>query len=238
MKAYIIISMDNEHSLNKGLECIENARKFNIKPEIFKGIKGINAKSVFDKFGFSKILKSACAIDKLKRDGVKGCLASHLLLLEKCKNDNVPYLIMEHDAWFLREIPDDIMENFKNVIHLDAFDHLSKNYYEDIKNNRNTNIKYINYTEIRKIQNVKYRALTCKEGVKYTYFFGTHAYIIKPEAVDKIFKYIKDFGLVPADWLFNNYNFPDLKGLNTSIVCVHEKYSSTYVREKSLSLTC
>ena len=238
MKTYIIISMENEHSLEKGLECIDQAHKFNIKPEIFKAVKGEDAQDVFDKFGLTHVLKSACALDKLKRNGVRGCLASHLLLLEKCKNDNVPYLIMEHDAWFLKNLPEDILENFKDVIHLDGFDHLSKTYYQNTKNHENENLKYINYTEIRKIQDVKYRALTGKEGIRYTYFFGTHAYIIKPHAVDVILDYLKRFGLVPADWMFNNYLFPDLKGVNTSLVCVYEKYNSNYVRENNLSLTC
>lgn len=229
--------MNDEHSVKKGLECIEQAKKFNIDVEIFKAIDGANAQNVFDKFGFTHVLKSAGAIDKLKRNGVKGCLASHLLLLEKCLNDNEPYLILEHDAFFLRSIPDDILSKFESVLHLDAFDHLSTDYYKKLKYTKKNEINYIDYLQIRPKDVLKFRALTGKEGIKHTYFYGAHAYIIKPNCVRQIFDYLKCYGLVPADWMFNNFVFPDLKGVTASIVCIHKIYNSIYVREKNLSLT-
>lgn len=241
MKTFIIVSQDDEHSVMKSNECIKQANKYNIYPEVFNAIKGENAQEIFDKFNTTKVLKSACAIDKLKKNGVKGCLASHLVLLDKCMNENVPYLIMEHDAYFIRHLPEDILDKFKTTLHLDSYDHLADDYYDKIDksiNNKSENESEImKYTETRPINEVKYRALTGREGIRYTYFYGAHAYIIKPQYIHKIFDYLRTFGLVPADWLFNTFIFPTLSCIRKPIVCVHRKYNSKYVRENDLSLT-
>ena len=45
-------------------------------------------------------------------------------------NENVPYLIMEHDAYFIRKLPENILDKFKTTLHLDSYDHLADDYYD------------------------------------------------------------------------------------------------------------
>ena len=65
---------------------------------------------------------------KKGRAGVFGCFLSHYYLWKQCVEDNVPYLILEHDGYFLRPLPKDILEKFEDVLKLDGLDPYSKQY--------------------------------------------------------------------------------------------------------------
>jgi len=230
MKFFIIVSKENDHSLQKASECIENANKFGIYPEIFEAIRGIHSNRTFRKLKVKLKSVNDQASVKLESKGVRGCLASHLELLNMCAHDNVPYLILEHDAYFIRKIDLETLK-FKNVLHLDACSHTDIDYNNQIMNYLDNEVNVIDY-----ITNCKKRMIGKDERI-YTRFCGAHAYIIKPHASLKILKYVRSYGLIPADWLFNTFIFNRLHGVSSSIVRVHPDYNTLDEKNKKLSLT-
>ena len=63
---------------------------------------------------------------------------------KQCVEDNIPYTILEHDGYFINHMPDDVLENFTDVLKLDNLDPYSKNYNEEIDSASLNKINYIN----------------------------------------------------------------------------------------------
>lgn len=240
MKSYMIVLKNNDYSKEVSDKCISEAKKYGIYPEIFNAINGKDkfADEFLHSLGINKVLNSANALDKFKNSpGVKGCLVSHLSLFLKCIEDNQPYLILEHDGYFIDTLPEDILDHFDDVLHLDSFDQLHQDYDYNIMKSRSKKLEYTHYNNIRPKNRCKYRALIGKEGIRHTYFFGTHGYIIKPHACKKAIAYLQKYGCVPFDWLMNNHNFPNIKGVTKPIVRVHPDYNTRKIKDQNLSTT-
>ena len=232
MKFYMIVSKESDISVQKASECIEIANKYGIYPEIFEAIKGKQSNKTFSKLKIKPKPINEYAGVKLESLGVRGCLASHLELLYKCAHDDVPYLILEHDACFIRSVNfENLLPKFKNVLHLDALSHTDIDYTNQIFESMHNEIHVIDY-----VTNCKKRKVGNNERI-YTRFCGTHAYIIKPHASQKILNYVRSYGLMPADWLYNSFIFNKLHGVSASIVMVHPDYNTLDQKKKNLSLT-
>lgn len=232
MNIFIIVSTENERSVQKAKECIESANKFGIYPQIFEAIKGTKSNKTFNKLKIKLKPINENAACKLNSSGVRGCLASHLELLNMCSRSNVPYLILEHDAYFIRKIDfNNLMTKFKNVLHLDACSHTDIDYDLQINYSLENEINVIDYNT-----NCKKRKIGNDERI-HTRFCGSHAYIIKPHASERIINYVRTCGLMPADWLFNKYIFNKLHGVSASVVCINPNYNTLEEKKKNLSLT-
>jgi len=176
-------------------ECYDQAIKFGITPEFFDAINGNEA----DKhYAITKIKPKR----KMKKGrlGVLGCFFSHYYLWKKCIQDNVPYIILEHDGYILREIDNSILDTFDDVLKLDRLDPYSKAYNQRLED------EFSMTTTVE-----KYTNLSNKNPVKIgtgNYFKGAYAYIIKPAGAQKLINHIEEHGHVPADqqigdWVVN-----------------------------------
>ena len=190
-KSFIIRLDENEHSCKMAEDCILQAKKFNIDVEYFKAINGKDAEEHYLKLGIKKAGKF-----KKGRLGVLGCFFSHFYLWKQCSEENIPYLILEHDGYILREIPNNITDQFTDVLKLDRIDPYKSDYSDLINEEKNLPLKIEKYTN----PSPKYKT---RIGLGTNYFKGAYCYMIKPNAAKKLIDYIYSNGHVPADQQLN-----------------------------------
>lgn len=226
MKAFIIRLKNNHISESHADDCVIQAKKFNIEVNYFDAINGLDFKNHIEKLKIKPKYKF-----KKQRTGVYGCFLSHYYLWKNCVSDNVPYLILEHDGFFINPLPEDILNNFTDVLKLDNFDPYSKNYNNDISKSSSNKIEYYNYinptpkSAVDKLGNSKHGT--------GNYLKGAYGYIIKPHAAKKIIDWIDVNGFVPADQQIGS-NIVDIKVTVPTIVRLHPNY---YNNMSALSLT-
>ena len=114
MKVKIITLKDNELSERIARESIEQASKFNVSVEYFDGINGFYAEQ--------HLIDLRLRPKKKMRVGALGCALSHIYLWRQCVQDSVPYLILEHDGYFIEPLPNNILDLFDDVLKLDGDD--------------------------------------------------------------------------------------------------------------------
>lgn len=110
MKAYVITIMDNEKSVAAADRCIQSAEKFGVQVEKYKAYTPADSPIAISS-------KKEIPIERFeeKYSRFDNCLAaflSHHSLWEKCLEDREPFLILEHDAVFVNQLP----TLFKNPI--------------------------------------------------------------------------------------------------------------------------
>jgi len=214
MKTYIIRLEENEHSCKMAKDCYDQAIKFNLQPEFFKAINGLDA----EKHYVSTRIKRARKFKK-NRPGVLGCFFSHYYLWSRCIKINEPIIILEHDGYFIRELPDNINDMFEDVLKLDRLDPYSKNYNNLLKQEESLPVdtkKYFN-TSAKKTSSKKYAG-------SGNYFKGAYSYIIKPLAAKKLIDHITEFGHLPADQQIGD-NIVNTMTTIPSLVRLHPFYA-------------
>ena len=97
MKFKIIRLKNNPISEKYAAECVTQAKTFGIDVDYFDAINGLEYPSHLEKLKIVPRYKF-----KKGRAGVFGCFLSHYYLWKKCIEDNVPYLILEHDGYFIK----------------------------------------------------------------------------------------------------------------------------------------
>lgn len=216
MKSFIIRLKDIEHSCKIAKECVEQAKKFNLKVEYFDGVLGDDADAIFAADGIIKYPK------KIKRPtaGVKGCAASHYLLWKKCAADGEPYLILEHDGYMIRPLP---TVEFEDILKLDPHNPFSESYEFDVDTDQE--LKILDY------KNQNYKSKKAPYG---GYFLGAWAYIIKPSAAKILVEVVKEKGWVPADKQLGS-DLLHLETTSSTVFRIHPLYNSKNI--ESLSLT-
>ncbi len=218
MKTFIIRLKNNSISEKYAAECVEQAKKFNINVEYFDAINGLDYQShlqrlkIFPRYKFKK-----------GRSGVFGCFLSHYYLWKKCVEEDTAFLILEHDGYFIRPLPDNILDLFDDVLKLDEFDPFSKNYDLAIKEELPMSVK--------KYQNNRTKFL--EKNQTGNYMRGAYGYIIKPHAAKAIVEWISTNGFVPADQQIGD-KLVDIRSIVPSIVRLHPDYHN---RIGELSLT-
>jgi glycosyl transferase family 25 len=105
MKAFIITLKSNQHSYNIARECINQAKKFGIEVDFFDAINGKDFEEHYEKTGIPRPKKKF----KKGRLGVLGCFFSHYYLWKKCIEENVPFIILEHDGFFIKKLPENVL---------------------------------------------------------------------------------------------------------------------------------
>ena len=198
--------------------CIEQGKKFDIEILPFKGIHGLNAVKILNQLS----LKPKYFF-KQGRRGVYGCFLSHYLLWLECIKANVPYLILEHDGFFIRKLPENIINEFDEVLKLDDESPYNEDYEEKISINHDFNItKYVNKT-----------AKNLELNETGNYMHGAYSYLIKPEGAKKIISWIKLNGFLPADIQIGD-KIVDIKVIKPTVVRIHPFYNK---QVEKLSLT-
>jgi glycosyl transferase family 25 len=211
IKTVIIRLEENEHSCQMAQECYDQAVKFNLQPEFFKAVNGHNADYHYEHTGIVKAGKF-----KKNRLGVAGCFFSHYYIWEKCIKLNEPIIVLEHDGYFIRPLPDNILDQFTDVLKLDKLDPYSSKYNSLIETGQNTIITVEDY------KNPAPKDLS-KHGIS-NYFKGAYSYIIKPSGARKLIHNIKNYGHRPADQQIND-TILNLKTTVPTVARLHPFYA-------------
>jgi glycosyl transferase family 25 len=220
MKSFIIRLKNNLISEKYATECVNQAATFGVEVNYFDAINGLEylghleKLKIFPKYKFKK-----------GRAGVFGCFLSHYYLWKKCMEDGIPYLILEHDGYFVRPLPDDVLDRFDDVLKLDGENPFSKDY-DQIINSQNAQT-----TSIQKYNNPDAKFLHKNETGNY--MRGAYGYIIKPHAAKIIVDWISVNGFVPADNQLGDA-LVDIQVTVPSVVRLHPAYNN---RIRELSLT-
>ena len=118
MKAYVITLRNNAYSRFSSLRCIISARRHDLRVRRFYGVDKYHAKNVMREHGLkwtwaknnTETVKDP--VTKLRQhpygklEPKIGCAMSHYLLWQRCTELQEPILILEHDAVFMRPLPD------------------------------------------------------------------------------------------------------------------------------------
>ncbi len=220
MKSFIIRLKNNSISEKYAAECVEQAKTFGIEIEYFDAINGLEYLSHLDKLKINPRYKF-----KKGRAGVFGCFLSHYYLWKKCVEDDTPFIILEHDGYFIKSLEDNILEQFQDVLKLDDLDPFSSSY-EDLLN-KQSNLS----SSIKKYHNSTAKFL--EKNQTGNYMRGAYGYIIKPHAAKKIVDWIAVNGFVPADNQIGDA-IVDIQVVSPTVVRLHPAY---FKRIGELSLT-
>lgn len=220
MKSIIIRLKNNNISEHHARECVEQAKQFNVDVEYFDAINGLE---------YPKHLETLKLFPRYKfkkgRAGVFGCFLSHYYLWKQCAEGTEPFLILEHDGYFIRALPEGILDTFKDVLKLDNLDPYSKAYNSLITDEQELDVT------VQKYHNEQAKFL--EKNQTGNYMRGAYGYIIKPHAAKKILDWISVNGFVPADQQLGDA-IVDIQVTTPTIVRLHPSYHN---RIGELSLT-
>lgn len=227
MKSYIIRLKNNSISEKYANLCVAQARELGIDIEYFDGINGLEYQQHLTQLGIVPRYKF-----KKGRAGVFGCFLSHYYLWQRCAANNEPFLILEHDGFFIKPLPGNILDTFLDVLKLDNLDPFSKQYNNLLQHQQHQSLI------ISKYHNPQ--AKTIDPGSKFVekigtgnYMRGNYGYIIKPSGAEKLIKWIGQNGFVPADQQIGS-DVVDIQVTVPSLVRLHPDYHN---RIGELSLT-
>lgn len=214
MKAKIITLKDNKLSERIAKESIEQASKFNVSVEYFEAVNGFSAEHHLVDLGIRP--------KKKMRAGALGCALSHIYLWRQCVEDNEPYLILEHDGYFIEPLPNNVLDLFEDVLKLDNCNPYSESYEQDLENKLKNQLEILDIEDDSKLL-----------GIAGQYSKGAYAYIIKPHAAAQLLEYISINGITKADHQLGNA-VCKIKTVNKTIARLHPYYLG---RVKELSTT-
>ena len=189
MRTKIITLKNNRLSEQVAKDCIEQAKKFGITAEVFDAINGFDAAEHLECLNIKPLRKF-----KKSRVGIVGCLLSHYYLWLDCIKHNVPYLVLEHDGYFIRPLPDNILDLFDDVIKLDSGNPYSDCYESWLTTHSN------DAASIWTIRDGEHGGGKRETAAGWN-TLGAYAYIIKPHAAVKLIDWVKANGFLPTDWL-------------------------------------
>jgi len=189
MKTKIITLKNNALSERVSKDCIEQATKFGMSVEVFDAVNGFDAAGHLELLDIKPLGKF-----KKGRVGVVGCLLSHYYLWLDCIKDNVPYVILEHDGYFVRPLPENILDLFDDIIKLDAGNPYKDSYEQWLVEHENDS------PSTWTINDYEGGGGNHKTGAGWN-TIGAYAYIIKPHAAEKIVAWVKQNGFLPTDHL-------------------------------------
>jgi GR25 family glycosyltransferase involved in LPS biosynthesis len=196
MKSFIITMLGHEMSEQLSAECREQAAKVGINVEIFEAIWGRDYEQHLEKL---KIKLGKQKLSKMTL-GHYGNFLSHFYLWMACVKDNEPYLVLEHDGWLMREIPENIFDQFDDICKLDCLSpYMKTNGGYDALIDRDT-ISPVSIHSIIDIPAVTgyHDALKSKKHAG-VYSTGVYAYIIKPQGAKKLIDYVYEHGFRATD---------------------------------------
>jgi hypothetical protein len=117
VKAFVITLEDHEYSEACAIRCIESAARFGIEVKRFPAVPAVDADKIMRRHGLEwSWAHQNTAVDTCPYTGLAqhpygdlaakiGCSMSHYLLWQRCVDMDKPFLILEHDAVFLRPLP-------------------------------------------------------------------------------------------------------------------------------------
>jgi len=214
MKAKIITLKNNELSERIAKESIKQAELMNVRVDYFEAINGFHAEQHLTDLGIRP--------KKKMKAGALGCALSHIYLWKQCVEDNEPYLILEHDGYFIEPLPDNVKGLFVDVLKLDNCNPYRNEYEQEIEEKSRNQLEILNLP--------KDDTMISSAG---QYSRGTYGYIIKPHAAKKLLEWIDTHGFLRSDHQLGD-TVCKINIVNKSIVRLHPYYLG---RVKMLSTT-
>lgn len=214
MKAFIITMSESTHSMNLASDCIIAAKQFNIDVSVWPAVNGLTAADKFQEYKIPKLLHNS-----MQRAGNQGCFLSHFQLWQHCVELNEPILILEHDGVIIREIPQNINEQYIDVLNLDPYDQSGDTYDQMVNDSITSPVDY-------------YYIPRRKRNLAGEYLPGAYGYLIKPHAALKLINFAQTVGALPTDKHIGR-DVVDLKSTTVPLVRLHKFYSTHSIRKFS-----
>ena len=123
---YVITMMGEPFSEAIAQDTLESLGKFGEQGQKFPATYGNNVDTHWKEHELKKFKIGQKF--KTLNPGLIGCLLSHLRLWKLCREQNEPFLILEHDAVQLRDIPEYFLSKFEDVLHLDRYSRIVRDY--------------------------------------------------------------------------------------------------------------
>ena len=227
MKSYAIVIKDNPYSESVGSRCISSAKQHGLQVEKFDAVvpnnvddfmqteslswtwADMNTKTICSKTGLeqfpyrTKNLKAKIA-----------CSLSHYVLWKKCVEINEDLLILEHDAVFVRSLPDISFCGSVQINDPEGGGYNGK-YHSRLMKKRKTEGVFP-LTRKRPIDS------KIPDG-----FSGNSAYIVKPWAAQEFINAFKEYGVWPNDATICLQLFPWLEEYYPFVTVVKQSKSTT-----------
>lgn len=233
MKAFVITLAGNEYSEGVAARCIRTAAEVGaIDVATFHGVPKESAKETMRRHGlFWKWTTEEiryCPISGLRQhsyggdlEALIGCTMSHYLLWKRCMEDDEPYLILEHDAVFIREFPRVVSKvdrlDFHGICQINDPAGATRRgqFWHDAMVERGGGGVY-----------PKTRVTTPRERIPDG-LAGNSAYLIRPWAAQELTDKCHEIGLWPNDAIMCLQFFPYLEEYYPFITRVEQTVSTS-----------
>lgn len=228
MKSFVITMRGHSYSEQSADYCIDSARRHNLYVEKFTAVTKDTVDEVLNTYDLrwtwanQNTENTVCPITELEQFPYTSgdlrnkiaCSLSHYLLWKLCVELDEPILILEHDAVFIRELPD-IEFNGAIQINDPAGAGYRGSYHSQQMIDRGT---------------VGTHPLTRKRSEDSKIpdgFSGNSAYIVKPWAAKKFIDALHEYGIWPNDATICLQLFPWLEEYYPFISIVNQTYSTS-----------
>jgi len=181
MQALVITILDNEESVEAAARCIKSGDKHLTEVKMFPAVtpSTCDVSALMKEEGIPEDLFFKTLYSKPQY--AMAAFMSHYSLWKKSIEDDIPILILEHDAIFMNFVPD--VKTLGKVTSLGA----------------------PSYGSFNTPKHIGLGPLTSKP-----YFPGAHGYVVKPEGAKELVEKAKICGQ-PTDVFLCRANFPDIK---------------------------
>lgn len=215
MKSFIITLLESNLSKKLSTECIDAANQHGITVEAWPAVNGytdghekLKKYNIRDFFTFKNY------------PGVIGCFLSHYELWIECTKRNEPILILEHDGYPIRSLPDNIDDMYSDVLYLDPFKPTEPEYEDNIVASLISDTIGTYYPDATG---------TDRSG---DFVVGAYGYCIKPHAAKKLIDFAVEVGANPAD-VHIGRDIVDLKSTTETVVRLHNFYNNEHIHKYS-----
>jgi glycosyl transferase family 25 len=203
MKSFHIILKDHKLGEELGNKNIAIAKRFGLDANLFDAVPGNDCSHLFKQHKVRP--------PQTHKLGHHGCFMSHFLLWKKCIELNETIVILEHDGVFLRNLPDDIEDNFIDICRLDSCCSWKDSYEDDLTAALDAPIEYSKPDTFYKEQDFG------------NFYIGQYGYLIKPQAAEKLVKRAKQIGAHAVD-MFIGTLVVDIVSVTATIVRLDPVY--------------
>jgi GR25 family glycosyltransferase involved in LPS biosynthesis/predicted O-methyltransferase YrrM len=193
-KAWIISIKGNSISESKSAAALESCKQVGQPAEIFHGFDGTDKRIIKtpdhlkhqDWIKWLKLSDHGMSITEVS------CLMSHMTLWVKSMTDNLPIIVLEHDAIMIKK--------FTKMMYTNTIEYLGHQYQLEAE-------RYKNSANNAKDKPLEYsydanRPLIPKHPANWNYTFplGMHAYAIDPQMARRLFTEVITYGITnPTD---------------------------------------
>lgn len=228
MKSFVITIKDHHYSEESAERCIASAHQNNLYVEKFDAITKDTVKESMGKYNLKwtwanyNTENTICSYTGLEQFPYRSgnllnkmaCSISHYLLWRECVNSNTPILILEHDAVFVRELPD---IDFYGAIQINdpAGGGFRGKHHSRLMIDRGT-------IGVHPLTKKRPDDSKIPDG-----FSGNSAYIVKPWAAEKFINAFHEYGVWPNDATICLQLFPWLEEYYPFISTVNQTQSTS-----------